>query len=53
MNARSVLVTILFASTALGLAACSSGPNSSGFVPATPQTASAARTPKDNILPHP
>lgn len=53
MIARKLLVSILLAGSVAGLAACSSGPNSSGFIPATPQTAAVARTPKDNILPHP
>ena len=50
MTTRNLLVSLTLAASLLGLAACSGGGNSSGFVPAA-QT-SASRAPLDVILPH-
>lgn len=51
MNTRRLIATLALAASVLGLAACSGGGASSGFVPVTGQTAS-ARTPQDDVTPH-
>jgi uncharacterized lipoprotein YajG len=53
MTIRRFLSALSLAALISGLAACSAGPNSSGFMPATTQPAATNRTAKDVIEPHP
>ncbi len=50
MNTRNLLVSLTLVASLLGLAACSGGGSSSGFMPST-QT-SATRAPLDVMIPH-
>lgn len=52
MTASRFFVAIAIVTSIFGLAACSGG-NDSGFMPATQGSASATRTPQDDIYPHP
>lgn len=53
MIIRRLLAALTLAASVSALAACSGGTANSGFVPAAPQTASATRTAKDEVNPHP
>jgi len=50
MTTRRFIASLALAASIFGLAACSGGANSSGFVPATSQTVN--RTPQDDAQPH-
>lgn len=50
MSTSRFIASVALAASILGLAACSGGGSSSGFVPVTGQTAN--RTPQDDPIPH-